>query len=190
MQDYSYIKHNLEKIRENINNAKKSAPNDDEVTLLLATKYATAEEINAAAEYGVCDIGENRVQQLLEKYDALNKEKLNIHFIGTLQKNKVKYICDKVVMIHSVDSIELAKEIDRQCKKIGKVMDILVEVNIGDEESKSGVSESEVCDLIREISSLDNVFVRGIMTMAPKCEEKEDFRKYFKETYKIFLEYV
>ena len=186
--DYSYIKRNLEQIRENIKEAQKTSPYRDEVTLLVATKYATAEQINAAAEYGVRDIGENRVQQLLEKYDRIDKEKLNIHFIGSLQKNKVKYIVDKVCMIHSVDSVELAREIDKRCEKINKVMDVLVEINIGEEEAKGGISPSEIYAFLDEISQFSHICVKGIMTMAPKCEKKEEFTKYFKETYSIFLD--
>ena len=141
-RDYSYIGENIRAIREKIAEAQTSSPYKDDVTLLLATKYASAEEINAAAEYGVRDIGENRVQQLLEKYDALDKDKLNIHFIGQLQKNKVKYIADKVCMIHSLDSVSLAEEIDRRCAKIDKVMDVLIEINIGEEDAKGGISPS------------------------------------------------
>ena len=89
----------------------------DEITLLAATKYASAEQMNALPALGVKDVGENRVQALLEKWDALDKDNLRVHFIGSLQKNKVKYIADKVCMIHSLDSVELAREIDKQCKK-------------------------------------------------------------------------
>ncbi len=188
MQDYSYIKRNIEAVKNNIKEAQKSSPYQDEVCLLAATKYATAEEINAAAEYGITDIGENRVQQLLEKYDKLDRDRLNIHFIGSLQKNKVKYIADKVCMIHSLDSISLALEIERQCAKIDKVMDVLVEINIGEEEAKGGILPGEAQGFIDEISGLPHFCVRGIMTMAPKCEKKEDFIKYFKETYSIFLD--
>ncbi len=188
MQEYLNIKRNLEEIQKNIEQAQRSSPYKGDVCLLVATKYATAQEINAAAEYGVRDIGENRVQQLLEKYDKLDRDKLNIHFIGSLQKNKVKYIVDKVCMIHSVDSVELAREIDRQCAKIGKVMDVLVEINIGEEEAKGGIAPAEVEEFIDEISVFSHVRVRGIMTMAPKCEKKEEFSKYFRETYSIFLD--
>ena len=188
MQDYSYIKRNVEEVKNNIKEAQKNSPYQGEVCLLAATKYASAEEINAAAEFGITDIGENRVQQLIEKYDKLDRDKLNIHFIGSLQKNKVKYIVDKVCMIHSLDSVSLAAEIDRQCAKIDKVMDVLVEINIGEEDSKGGISPSEVEDFIDEISRFPYISVRGIMTMAPKCEKKEDFIKYFKETYSIFLD--
>ena len=185
-KDYSYIKENLRAINESIAEAKKSAPHTDEVTLLLATKYATAAEINAAAEYGVRDIGENRVQQLLEKYDALDKEKLNIHFIGQLQKNKVKYIVDKVCMIHSLDSVSLAQEIDRRCEKIGKVMDVLIEINIGEEDAKGGISPSELDSFYENIRDFSHIRVVGIMTMAPKLENESDYRSYFEETRRIY----
>ena len=188
-KDYSYIEKNLSAIRESIALAQKDSPYGGEVTLLLATKYATAEEMNAAAEYGVRDVGENRVQQLLEKYDALDRDRLNIHFIGQLQKNKVKYIADKVCMIHSLDSVELAREIDRRCEKIDKVMDVLIEINIGEEEAKGGISPSELEPFYSEIRDLRHVRVVGLMTMAPKCEKKEEFTKYFRETYAIYLDF-
>lgn len=188
-KDYSYIEDNLRAIREKIAEAKACAPHTDEVTLLLATKYASAAEINAAAEYGVRDIGENRVQQLLEKYDALDKEKLNIHFIGQLQKNKVKYIVDKVCMIHSLDSLELAVEIDRRCERIGRIMDVLIEINIGEEDAKGGIRPCELDSFYEQVCGFSHIRVVGIMTMAPKCEEKEEFTKYFRETYSIFLDF-
>ena len=188
-QSYSYIGENLRSIRENIEQAKKTSPYAGEVTLLLATKYATAEEMNAAARYGVRDVGENRVQQLLEKYDALDRDLLNIHFIGRLQKNKVKYIVDKVCMIHSLDSVELAREIDRRCEKLGKVMDVLIEINIGEEDAKGGIAPSELESFYREVRELPHIRVTGLMTMAPKCEKKEEFTKYFQETYTIFLDF-
>ena len=188
MQDYSYIERNLREIRENIEKAQEHSPYRGEVCLLAATKYASAEEINAAASYGLRDIGENRVQQLLEKYDALDLDKINVHFIGTLQKNKVKYIVDKVCMIHSVDSVELAAEIDKRCAAIGKVMDVLVEINIGEEDAKSGIAPKDVYAFLDSLGRFSHLRVKGIMTMAPKCEEKEEFTKYFKETYSIFLD--
>ncbi len=187
--DHSYIEKNLRCIRENIAQAQKLSPYRGGITLLLATKYATAEQINAAAEYGVRDIGENRVQQLLEKYDALDRDRLNIHFIGRLQKNKVKYIVDKVCMIHSLDSVELAREIDRRCEKIDKVMDVLIEINIGEEDAKGGISPSELGAFYSEVCVFEHIRVVGLMTMAPKCEKKEEFTKYFRETYSIFLDF-
>ena len=160
-----------------------------EVTLLLATKTVPAEAINyATQELGVTDIGENRVQELLEKYDALDKENVNIHFIGSLQTNKVKYIIDKVCMIHSVDSLKLAAEIDRQAKKHNKIMDILVEINIGEEDQKGGIAPSELESFLGELTAFENIRVRGIMTIAPFWCEKSDYQKYFTKTYQFFID--
>ena len=161
-----------------------------EVTLLAAVKYADVEQINALHEQcGVHDIGENRVQQLLEHYEGIrDKESLRIHFIGTLQKNKVKYIADKVCMIHSLDSLSLAAEIERQCAKIGKVMDVLVEINSGEEESKGGVMPADVSDFCEKLTAFEHIRVRGFMTMAPKCEKKEEYHKYFSKTYQQCLD--
>ena len=117
MNEFEYIDRNLERIRSEAEKAAALSPYSQEYDILLATKYATAEEINYAHSKGINKIGENRVQSLLEKYDKLNRDGLDIHFIGTLQKNKVKYIIDKVSMIESLDSIELAKEIEKQAAK-------------------------------------------------------------------------
>jgi len=137
------------------------------IKIVAATKTVPAEIINFACENGISCIGENRVQELLEKYDKLNKEKIEIHFIGTLQTNKVKYIIDKVEMIHSVDSVKLAEEISKQAKKHGIVMKILIEVNIGAEESKSGVSPEDVIPLLEKIASFEGVSVQGLMAIPP-----------------------
>lgn len=162
------IKQNLDTIKEKINTAcEKCGRNPSEVTLLAVTKTRTAEEINEVINLGVVNIGENRVQELIAKYDDVSK-KANWHLIGHLQKNKVKYIADKVSMIHSADTLSLVAEIDRQCKKIDKIMDILIEVNISGEETKGGISPNEVYDFIDSISSFSNIKVKGLMTMAPK----------------------
>jgi len=137
---------------------------------------------------GITDIGENRVQELLAKYDRLDREKMRIHFIGTLQTNKVKYIIDKVDMIHSVDSLKLAKEIDRRAAAIGKIQDILLEYNSGDEENKSGFSEEELYCSLPEIAKLPHVRLCGVMTIAPKCRCDEDYCKFFAKTYQIFID--
>jgi pyridoxal phosphate enzyme (YggS family) len=136
----------------------------------------------------VHDIGENRVQALLEKWEALDKENLRVHFIGSLQKNKVKYIADKVCMIHSLDSVELAREIDKQCKKHGKVMDVLVEINCACEQSKGGVAPEHAEALCQALAELEHVRLRGFMTMAPKCPEKTQYYKYFSETFALCLD--
>ena len=183
------IRENIEQIRRGIEEAKKRAGRQGAVTLLAATKTVPPEKINyAIQECGLTDIGENRVQELLSKYDALEKENVKIHFIGSLQTNKVKYIIDKVTMIHSLDSVPLAKEIDRQAKKHGLKMDVLVEVNIGREENKGGILPEDILEFLDKISLFDSICVRGIMTIAPHCEKKEEYFKYFAETYKIFID--
>ena len=153
MNEFEYIDRNLETIRAKAAEAAKASPLGQPFDILLATKYASAEEINYAHSKGINKIGENRVQSLIEKYDKLDKENLDIHFIGTLQKNKVKYIIDKVSMIESLDSLDLAKEIEKQAAKKNIVMDCLIEVNIGDEEAKSGISKSEVLNFADELSA-------------------------------------
>ena len=180
----------LQKRVEDIRARMRAAGDTGQVTLLAAVKYATTEQINELhRECGVSDIGENRVQQLLEHYEGLeDKHNLNIHFIGSLQKNKVKYIIDKVDMIESVDSAKLAAEIDRQAKKHGIVMDVLVEINSGAEESKSGVLPDELEAFCDDIERFENINHRGFMTMAPKCEKKEDYLKYFQQTYRQVLD--
>jgi len=176
-------------VQEGIREAALKAGRDpSEITLLAATKYADVAQINALPALGVHDIGENRVQALLEKWDALDKENLRVHFIGSLQKNKVKYIADKVCMIHSLDSVELAREIDKQCAKHDKVMDVLVEINCAGEESKGGVAPGQVLELCQALSQFAHLRLRGFMTMAPKCPEKEQYYKYFGETFDLCLD--
>ena len=147
----------------------------------------TPEDINYLISLGADIIGENKVNELLEKYEQYDK-RASLHFIGTLQRNKVKYIYDKVDMIHSVDKMSLAEEINKQCAKIGKVMDVLIEVNSGREENKSGAMPEDVATLVRDCSALPYINVRGLMTMAPKCETKEEYMKYFSLTRALFDE--
>ena len=182
--DYGYLDRNVSLVREKINAACEASPYDKQVTMLAAVKYADIGEINYLCDsLGVRDIGENRVQQLLEHYEGLNDKSVNIHFIGTLQTNKVKYIVDKVCMIHSVDSLKLALEIDKQAAKKGVVMDVLVEINSGAEQSKSGALPIEVEQLCLDISKLGSLRLRGFMTMAPRCDDKREYLKFFGQTY-------
>ena len=144
------------------------------VTLMAAIKSADVAEINYLhTVLGVTHVGENRVQQLLERYELLEREGLSIHFIGTLQTNKVKYIIDKVDMIQSLDSEKLAREIERQAAKAGRVMDVLIEINSGSEISKGGVLPAETEAFARRVVSGDypHLRLRGFMTMAPKSTE-------------------
>ncbi len=185
---FEYIDENLRKIREAAAVAAASSPYGQEYEILLATKYASAEEINYAHSLGINKIGENRVQSLLEKYERLDRDGLDIHFIGSLQRNKVKYIIDKVSMIESLDSVELAREIDKQAAKKNIVMDCLVEVNIGDEEAKGGINKADVLQFIDSVAEFSHIRVCGLMTMAPKCTEIDEYRKYFRESYNIFID--
>ena len=187
---FEYIDKNVAEVREQIERAKQSAGRqDDSVMLLAAVKYAEPSEIEYLYHHaGVTHVGENRVQQLLAHKEAIDCEGLDFHFIGTLQTNKVKYIIDKVSMIHSLDSLKLAAEIDKQAKKHGIVMDVLVEINSGAEESKSGVLPEELEAFCEQISAFENINHKGFMTMAPKCEKKEDYLKYFQQTYRQVLD--
>ena len=187
--DYSYIDKNVADIRARMSAAAQSAGRDADVMLLAAIKSADVGEIKYLHEtLGINNVGENRVQQLMERYDQIKSDSLNIHFIGKLQTNKVKYIIDKVCMIHSLDSVKLAQQIDTQAKKHGIVMDVLVEVNSGEEENKSGVMPCDVEAFCEEISKFDSLRLRGFMTMAPKCEKKEEYCKYFSKTYQLVLD--
>lgn len=173
------IKQNIERITAELNGRAR---------LLLATKTVPAELINYAADLGATLIGENRVDELLEKYDALDKERLEIHFIGHLQSNKVKYIIDKVSMIHSVDSLSLAKEIEKQSAKRGIVMPVLIEINIAGEESKSGIRLEETENFLQSLEQFPHLSVRGLMTIPPKTDHAEENLQFFKKIYQKFID--
>ncbi len=174
----SHIAQNLENIRKGIiDAAKMSGRNPQDVKLIAVTKTYGVDAINEAIDCGVTDIGENRVQEIMEKYDGVKP--VRWHLIGHLQKNKVKYIIDKVSLIHSVDSFGLAEEINRQAAKIGKTQDILIQVNVSGEESKFGVSPDECLDLCEKTAELNNVRICGLMTVAPFVEDKVLLNKVF-----------
>ncbi|MBE6632880.1 MAG: YggS family pyridoxal phosphate-dependent enzyme [Ruminococcaceae bacterium] len=188
MNPLAYMDRAYGTIREKIRAAEEKA--NRSVLMVAAVKYTDAAHINYLhRQLGVCDVGENRVQQLLEHWDALeDRGGLRFHFIGKLQTNKVKYIADKVAMIHSLDSLRLAEEIERQAAKHGRVIDVLVEINSGNEENKSGVRREEAEALCLALQALPHVNLRGFMTMAPKCEKNEDYRKYFRETFDLGID--
>lgn len=180
------VKDRYEIVLENIKKAcERSGRNPEDITLISVTKTHGAELINEAIDAGAKDIGENKAQELCNKYDDVKP--VRWHFIGHLQTNKVKTIVDKVVMIHSVDSDKLASEIDKRAKSSGVVMDILVEINIGMEDSKSGATEEEARDLIKKIrDEYQNLRVRGLMCVPPITDNPENSRKYFKKLKDIF----
>lgn len=165
---------------------KKSARKREDIILLAATKTVDANTVNYAISQGIDYIGENKVQELLSKNEDITSA--HRHFIGHLQTNKVKDIIDKVELIHSVDSIKLAKEISRQAEKIGKIMDVLIEVNIGSEDSKWGFSPAETAEAVREIADMPCISVKGLMAIPPICNTKEENRKYFRKMYKLFID--
>ncbi|HOA84542.1 MAG: YggS family pyridoxal phosphate-dependent enzyme [Clostridiales bacterium] len=188
--DYSYLKANVERVRERIKKAAEAAGrNPDEIMLLAAVKYADSGEINYLHQHcGIDHIGENRVQQLMERWESLDRCGLNVHFIGSLQRNKVKYIADKVSMIHSLDSEKLAAEIDRQAAKHNRMIDVLVEINSGYEENKGGVLPEEAETLCRSLSQYPHIRLRGFMTMGPVCAGYEEYCKYFRATYDLIVD--
>lgn len=179
---------NYAEIREKINSsAEKSGRTAEDVILLAATKTVSADKINYAIEKGISYIGENRVQELLSKDDSINKS-AHRHFIGHLQTNKVKDIVPRVEMIESVDSLRLATAIGKEAVKCGKTMDILLEINIGEEESKSGFSVNEIENALEEITKIEGVCVKGIMSIPPVCVDREKQREYFTQLHKIFVD--
>ena len=161
------LKENLDNVLKNIaDSEERSGRKKGDVTLIAVSKTKPVEMIKEVYDLGVRDFGENRVQELTEKYDKLPSD-IRWHLIGHLQTNKVKYIIDKAYMIHSVDSLKLANEISREAVKHSVTANILIEVNVSGEESKFGVSPEDLEDLIRKISVLPAIRIRGLMTVAP-----------------------
>ena len=184
------IRENIEVINKKKNEITMRAGREpDEVLLVAVTKTRTADEINAAIDAGITDIGENKVQEIIDKYE--NVKHVCWHMIGHLQTNKVKYIIDKVSLIHSVDSIKLALEIDKRAAQSGIVMDILIQVNAAKEESKFGITTEETEKLIEDIlEHCGNIRIRGLMCIAPFADDPEDVRVYFKEVKGLYDRYA
>ncbi|NMB44064.1 MAG: YggS family pyridoxal phosphate-dependent enzyme [Clostridiales bacterium] len=177
------IYENIKDIEENILKAcKKAGRNRDEITLIAVSKTQTIDKIEEVLETGILNLGENKVQELVSKIEALNQDKhknIKWHMIGHLQRNKVKYIVDKVALIHSVDSVRLAKQIEKEAKKCDVEVDVLIEVNIANDPNKFGFKEDEVYSAILEIAKLKHINIKGLMTIAPYVEDPEDNRVYF-----------
>lgn len=185
---YDYIKKNLEVIRNKIEIAAiKSGRKPEDITLVAVSKTVEPQKILKAIDEGITELGENRVQELTEKYDIINRD-CSWHLIGHLQTNKVKYIVEKVKLIHSVDRYNLALEINDRAKKIGKKIDVLVQVNISGEQSKFGVAQKDAKELIGRIAGLGNVRVRGLMTMAPFASNPEIVRGVFSGLRKLSID--
>ena len=183
------VEYNYKTIRENIAlAAQKCGRNASDITLLAATKTVDAPTINHAISLGLTHIGENRVQELLSKYDDYDLSNCSLQFIGHLQSNKVRQIVDKVDLIQSVDSVKLATEISRQAVLKGKEMDILLEVNIGREENKSGVLPELLTELIYQIKDLPSIHIKGLMAIPPICDNSQKNCKYFDNMHKMFID--
>lgn len=184
------IKENIRKVEENIAAAcEKSGRKPEEVKLIAVSKTKPVSMLEEAYEYGCRDFGENKVQELVDKWEQLPKD-IRWHMIGHLQRNKVKYIVDKVYLIHSVDSLRLAEEISREAVKKGVTVSILIEVNVANEESKFGITCEEVYKLVSEIALLPNIIIKGLMTIAPYVENPEENRQYFENLRQIYVDII
>ena len=193
------IANNLDAIRERIKAAAlKAGRNPEDITLIAVSKLNPAESVLAVIEHGQTDFGENWVKEMLEKQAEVEKSlsevsyatsgEIKWHFIGHLQTNKVKQLIGKTVLIHSVDSVKLATFIDNESKKKDTVTDILLEINIGDEESKYGIGPNDAVKFADSLKDLKNIRIRGLMTVAPICDDPEANRPYFKKMRELFVD--
>ncbi|MBQ6531269.1 MAG: YggS family pyridoxal phosphate-dependent enzyme [Clostridia bacterium] len=181
------IRENLEEVERRITAAaERSGRKRSDITLIAVTKTHPAEMMNEAIELGVTDIGENKPQEVRDKYADVKP--VRWHLIGHLQTNKVKYVIDKVCLIHSVDSVKLMDEIERQAEKHDITMDILIQVNISGEETKSGIKPEEIYDLIEHAGELSRVKVKGLMTIAPKTDNPVTNALHFDNIHRLFLD--
>ena len=182
------MEQNIAQVRQNIAQAaKKVGRNPEDILLLAVSKTKPVEQIKEAVSYGLTSLGENKVQEIMDKYEPMG-EGIHWHLIGHLQTNKVKYIIDKVDMIHSVESIRLAEEIEKRAAAKNKVMDILVEINIAQEESKFGIPVNEVESFLQELSKFSHIRIRGLMTVAPFVENPEENRLYFRKMRELLVD--
>lgn len=181
------IAENIQQIEQKIAlAAEKSGRKREDILLLAVSKTVEVPVMMEAVNSGLLEFGENKPQEIVRKYPDIPQAKW--HQIGHLQTNKVKSIIDKVCLIHSVDSLKLAAEIDKRAKAAGLTMDVLIEINIGDEEAKHGVSYDEAENLAVEVSKFEAVRVKGLMCVAPFIDDKEMLRDYFKKMYKLFVD--
>ena len=176
------IADNIAEVKRKIDAAK----DGQDVTLIAVTKTHSPDMINEAIDAGITDIGENKVQEIMEKYDSVKP--VRWHLIGHLQSNKVKYIIDKVCLIHSVDSVKLLDEIERQAEKHGKVQEVLIQVNITGEESKFGIDVSELDGILEYVGTLKHVKVMGLMTILVKLDSEMSNRLHFNNIFNKFVD--
>lgn len=184
------IRENIYTVEENICAAcSRSKRARGDVKLIAVSKTKPVEMLQEAYDLGCRDFGENKVQELIDKYDKMPKD-IRWHMIGHLQRNKVKYIVDKVYMIHSVDSLRLAEEISKEAVKKNVTVPILIEVNVANEESKFGAASEDAVALVEAVSALPNIVVKGLMTIAPYVENSEDNRLYFAKLKQIYVDII
>ena len=182
------LKENLANVEKNIEQACKNAGRSrDEVTLIAVSKTKPVEMLQEIYDENIRDFGENKVQEMCEKMEILPKD-IHWHMIGHLQTNKVKYIVGKTALIHSVDSLHLAKEIEKQAAKNNVIVPILIEVNIAEEESKFGIHKEETIALVREVAQMQHVHIRGLMTIAPFVANPEENREVFQKLKKLSVD--
>ena len=182
------VAENLKTIRERVDAAcERAGRRPEEVALIAVSKTKPLSMLQEAYEAGARDFGENKVQEILEKYPEM-PEDARFHMIGHLQTNKVKQVVGKAVLIHSVDSLHLAEKIEQEAAKRDLTADILLEVNVAREESKFGLMLEEVIPLLEEVKNLPHVRVRGLMTIAPNVENPEENRKHFKKLYQLYVD--
>ena len=188
-RSFTDVEYNYQLINERIAEAaQKIGKAREDITFLAATKTVDAATIDHAISLGLDHIGENRVQELLAKYEEYDLENCSLQFIGHLQSNKVRQIVGKVDLIQSVDSFKLANEISAQSLKRNVHTDLLVEVNIGREENKSGVFEENLEELLCQIAELDGISVQGLMTIPPICDNKQKISHYFNKMHRLFID--
>lgn len=180
-ENYNYVKQQVEET------AKACGRDPKEITLIAVSKTKPLENIEELIEIGVEDFGENKVQELCDKYEHVSQP-VRFHLIGHLQTNKVKYIVDKACLIHSVDSLKLAQTIQKEAAKRQVIAQILIEVNVAEEDSKFGLHTEDVIPFIQEISTMPNLHVNGLMTIAPFVDDPEDNRKYFRTLKQLSLD--
>lgn len=179
---------NYEKVVENVKKAcERSGRNFQDVTIIAVSKTKPLSDVEELLAHGITEFGENKVQEMVDKYEHVSKP-VNWHLIGHLQTNKVKYIVDKACLIHSVDSVHLAKEIEKEAAKKDVIVKVLIEVNIAQEESKFGIREDEVYSLIDAIKDMPHVHVMGLMTIAPFVDNPEENRVYFRKMHQLLLD--
>lgn len=176
------IADNIRMVQSNITAAQAEYPETsaEAVKLIAVTKTLGIEKIQMAVDCGMRDLGENRVQEILEKYPLFPKD-VRWHLIGHLQTNKVKYIVDKVHMIHSLDSLRLAEEIEKRSAAIDRIMPCLIQVNIADEDTKFGIKEDEAADFFKEMAAFPHIDIRGLMTIGPHVDDAEQIRSVFRK---------